>query len=129
MKKIAVVCVLAGILSGCAGAGNQCLRHETETTVGHKIVEGVSTKSDVKAMFGAPDDVTFSGNAAYETWSYEFANLKADGVNYIPFVNLFGSSVSGTKKKLVVLFDGCGLVKRYAMSEAATVVKTGLFNR
>lgn len=117
------------MLAGCVGGGNQCLRHETEASVSSKIVEGVSTKSDVQSVFVSPDDVTFSGESGLETWNYEFANLKADAVSYIPVVNMFGSSASGTKKKLVILFDNHGVVKRYSMSESKSSVKSGLFNR
>jgi predicted neutral ceramidase superfamily lipid hydrolase len=54
--------------------------------------------------------------------------LHGDAVNYIPVINLFGSSASGQKKELVVLFDSNNIVKRYSMSESAVSQKTGIFN-
>lgn len=41
---------------------------------------------------------------------------------------LFGSSASGTKKELVLLFNDDNTVKKYNMSESDVTVKTGLFN-
>jgi hypothetical protein len=54
--------------------------------------------------------------------------MHGDAVNFIPVVNLFGSSASGQKKELVVLFDSNNVVKRYSMSESAVSRKTGIFN-
>jgi len=53
--------------------------------------------------------------------------MSADAVNFIPFVNMLGTSATGTKKELTVLFDDKGIVKRYSMSESPVQVKTGLF--
>ena len=82
--------------------GNQALKNESELTVRSKIVENKTTKDDVRKTFGSPDESSFTDNGK-EIWKYEFANIKADAVNYIPIVNLFGSSSSGTKKQLVIL--------------------------
>lgn len=53
--------------------------------------------------------------------------MSADGVNYIPIVNLFGSSMSGTRKELIILFDENDVVRRANMSESDVETKTGLF--
>ena len=55
--------------------------------------------------------------------------MHGDAVNYIPIINLFGSSASGKKKELVVLFDPNNVVKHYSMSESAVSQKTGIFNQ
>jgi hypothetical protein len=53
--------------------------------------------------------------------------MNADAVNFIPVVNLFGSSMSGKRKELVILFDDADVVKRFNMSESDVQTKTGLF--
>lgn len=128
MQKIATLCVLVSLLAGCASHGNQCLRHENATTMGTKIVEGVTTKAEVQKILGAPKSVAFSGEKHYETWQYEFQSLSADATAFIPIVSLFGSTYSGKEKTLAILFDDCGIVKRYVLLEADTKVKTGIFN-
>src|SRR3546814_13795387 len=97
--------------------GNERLRSESEATVASKITEGKSTKDDVRSLFGSPNKTSFT-DSGLEIWNYEFSKVSADAVSYIPIVNWFGSSASGTKKELVVLFDEKNLVQRYSMSES-----------
>lgn len=128
MQKLIAVSLFSVLLVGCASMGNPRLRNETDVTVSGKIVEGVSTKTDIKSAFGAPESVIFSGNDSHETWSYEFQKVTPDLVSYIPIVNFFGIKSSGQKKQLTVLFDARGLVKRYSLNETNTCLKTGLFS-
>jgi len=95
--------------------------------VAQKVVEGKTTREEIRAQFGSPAKTSFT-EGGLEIWNYEFANVSADAVNFIPIVNLFGTSASGTKKELVVLFDENGLVRRYSMSESDVSMRTGLFN-
>lgn len=126
-SKFVLAVGIVAFLAGCAGTGNDRLRAETETSVSQKIVEGKTTKAAVRDQFGSPAKTSFT-DGGLEIWNYEFANVSADAVNFIPVINLFGSSASGTKKELVVLFDENGVVRRYSMSESDVSVKTGLFN-
>jgi hypothetical protein len=43
-------------------------------------------------------------------------------------VNWFGTSFTGTRKELVILFNDDGTVKRNSMSESDVQNKTGMFN-
>ncbi|MEX9876154.1 hypothetical protein AB7X03_22410 [Providencia rettgeri] len=127
MNKSLSIALIATVLTltGCATAGNQALKNETETTIKSKITENKTTKNEIKSQFGSPDETSFTDNGK-EIWKYEFAKMSSDAVNYIPIVNLFGSSSSGTKKQLVIMFDG-DVVSKYSMSESAHSVKTGAF--
>jgi len=130
MKKNFLICgaILAALtLSGCQSVGNESLRKETESSVAQKIVQGKTTKSEVRAMFGSPTKTTFT-DGGLEVWNYDFSNVSADAISYVPIVNLFGASASGKKKELVVMYDDKNIVRRYAMSEADVTQKTGLFN-
>lgn len=128
MRKIGIAVIsVALILAGCASTGNEKLRAESEASISTKIVEGKTTKDEIRRMFGSPVKTSFT-DGGLEIWNFEFSKLSADAVNYIPIVNLFGSSASGTKKELVVMFDTQNTVKRYSMSESAVTQKTGLFN-
>ena len=119
------LCALA--LLGCASKGNESLRKETELSIGTKLTEGKTTKAEVRQMLGSPLKTSFT-DGGLEISTYEFDNVTADLVNYIPVVNWFGSSASGTKKELVILFDRANVVQRFSMSESKVNVKTGLFN-
>lgn len=130
MKKYALTFAsLLGalLLTGCASVGNESLRKETESSVSQKIVQGKTTKSEVKAMFGSPTKTSFT-DGGLEVWNYDFANVSADAISYVPIINLFGASASGKKKELVVMYDTSDIVKRFSMSESDVKHKTGLFN-
>ena len=126
MKLLAAILLLF-TLAGCASAGDEKLRAESEQTVSQKIIDGKTTMNEVRAMFGSPMKTSFT-DGGLEIWNYEFSKVSADGVSYIPIVNLFGASASGTKKDLVVLFNKKNVVERYSMSESHVTQKTGIFN-
>jgi len=127
VKNVAVIAASLAVLAGCAGTGNKALRAETEQSVSTKIFEGKTTKSEIKQAFGSPAKTEFT-DGGLEVWHYEFVNVSSDAVSFIPIVNLFGTSASGTKKELVVLFDETNTVKKYSMSESDVQQKTGIFN-
>ena len=100
------------IIASCGStSGNRVLLAESELSVDSKIIEGVTTQSEIKAMFGSPFETTFT-DGGMEIWKYRFDNLDADAVNYIPIVNMFTQSYSGDRKELVILFNDNGTVKR-----------------
>lgn len=125
MKKLFMVMMVSVALAGCASSGNQSLKKESEASVKSKIVEGTTTKADIKKTFGSPAKTSFT-DGGKEIWTYELADVSLDAVSYIPVVNWFGSSASGTKKELVIMFDG-DKVQRYSMSESPVSTKTGVF--
>ena len=65
-------------------------------------------------MFGSPIKTTFT-DGGLEIWTYEFDDLKMTAASYL---NPFGTTFTGTKKELVVLFDENEIVKRARMSES-----------
>ena len=125
MKKLAMAAVVAALLTGCATSGNDSLRDHNETTVSSYITEGETTKSEVVATFGSPFNTTFT-DGGKEIWEYAFSDISADAVAYIPVANWFGSSASGTQKKLTIMFDD-EIVQRYSMTESDVRTGTGLY--
>jgi outer membrane protein assembly factor BamE (lipoprotein component of BamABCDE complex) len=121
------ICLAALTLVGCASKGNESLRKETELTIGTKLTEGQTTKADVRKMLGSPLKTSFT-DGGLEISTYEFDNVTSDVINYVPVLNWLGSSASGTKKELVILFDRANVVQRFSMSESNVKVKTGLYN-
>jgi len=127
MKKV-IIGALVLALTACASTGNEQLRTESESTISQKLVEGKTTKAEVKKALGAPLKTSFT-DSGLEVWNYEFSNVSLDAVSYIPVVNIFGGSASGKKKELVVMFDQNNIVKRYSMNESDVKQKTGIFNQ
>jgi outer membrane protein assembly factor BamE (lipoprotein component of BamABCDE complex) len=127
LMLLTVLCVAALTLLGCASKGNESLRKETEFSIGTKLTEGQTTKAEVRKMLGSPLKTSFT-DGGLEISTYEFDNVTSDAINYVPVLNWLGSSASGTKKELVILFDKSNVVQRYSMSESNVKVKTGLYN-
>ncbi|MBW1616938.1 MAG: hypothetical protein JRJ49_10505 [Deltaproteobacteria bacterium] len=123
-----ILCFIFIMAIGCATSGNDSLRTETEETVNGKLTEGVTTKQEVKAMFGSPFETSYT-DGGLEIWKYELYKMQADANNFIPFVNIFIASSSGMKKGLTILFDEQDKVKKYNMSESPLKVRTGLLNQ
>jgi hypothetical protein len=126
MKKLVITVLASLFIVSCASTGNQTLKTESEVTITSKVQEGVTSAAEVKAMFGSPYETTYT-DGGLMIWKYRLDDMRSDAVNYIPIVNWFGSSMSGTRKELVVLFDDNDVVKRVNMSESDVKTKTGLF--
>ena len=116
MKQFVYILAVFVFIAGCASTGNQTLKEETESSVSAKIINNVTTQAEIKAMFGSPYETTFT-DGGLEIWKYQLDDLKADAINYVPIVNWFGSSMSGTRKELVILFNDDGTVKRNSMAQ------------
>ena len=117
------------ILASCAtgSGGNQTLKNESESSVTTKIINNVTTQSEIKAMFGSPYETTYT-DGGMEIWKFRLDDMRADAINYVPIVNWFGTSFTGTRKELVILFNDDGTVKRNSMSESDVQNKTGMYN-
>ena len=117
------------ILASCAtgSGGNQTLKNESVSSVTTKIINNVTTQSEIKAMFGSPYETTYT-DGGMEIWKFRLDDMRADAINYVPIVNWFGTSFTGTRKELVILFNDDGTVKRNSMSESDVQNKTGMFN-
>lgn len=126
MKKILTAACALSLLTACASNGNESLRNQTQATVATQIKNGVTTKEEIRKQFGDPTETSFT-DGGREIWKYRLDNVSADAVSYVPVVNMFGASASGTRKELVILFDG-DIVSKYTMSSSAVSQKTGLFN-
>ncbi|GHB30442.1 hypothetical protein [Salinicola rhizosphaerae] len=126
MRTALIAIAMASLLAGCASYGNQKLGDETEASVATKIHENETTQADLLSMLGSPTDKSFREDGR-EEWTYVYSEMSADAVNFIPFVGLFGTSNSGTLKKLNVIFNENDTVWRYAMTESDNDVKSGVF--
>ena len=115
------------LITACVSSGNQSLKNETELSVTEKIVKGETTTTEIKAMFGSPFETTYT-DSGYLIWKYRLDDLEYDAVNFIPYLNLLKSRVSGTRKELVILFDENDVVKRANMSESKIETESGVFH-
>ncbi len=106
-QKKTAASLLCLTLFGCASVGNETLRTESEASVQTKLVEGKTTKAEVRKMFGSPLKTSFT-DGGMEIWTYEFSKVSADAISFVPIVNMFGATASGTKNQL----EGTQIVRR-----------------
>ncbi|MEQ6887238.1 hypothetical protein ABE957_00920 [Halomonas sp. CS7] len=126
MFRNALIALSLLLLAGCASSGNQSLRDQDEATVSRVITEGVTTQTQVRDTFGSPMETSFT-DGGMEIWEYSLSEVSADAINFVPVINLFGSSASGQKKELTILFNEEDVVRRYSMTSSDVSHKTGLF--
>lgn len=61
-----------------------------------------------------------------DIYTYTFSRASAQGVNYIPVINLFARGFDVNTKKLVILFDKNKVVIKSTMSETQSETKAGV---
>lgn len=126
--RLVAVCAAVVFATGCASIGNEKLRNESQTSIEQKIVKGTTTKAEVSASLGSPDETSFtdSGN---EIWKYRHVVSTLKASTLIPVVNWFAAGSDQEKKEIVVLFDRNGVVSNYTFSATKGEVRQGVFAR
>lgn len=127
-QRTFLVCAIALTVAGCASIGNENLRNESQASIEQKITKGKTTKAEVSAALGSPDETSFtdSGN---EIWKYRHVVSTIKASSLIPVVSLFAAGSDQDKKEVVVLFDKTGIVTNYTFSATKGEVRQGVFAR
>jgi outer membrane protein assembly factor BamE (lipoprotein component of BamABCDE complex) len=132
MKKIitsiAIALSMSALIGCAANYGSQAFKNETETSINSKIKVNITTKDDLKKMFGAPTatDITESG---FAKWVYVIGNAKIDLATVIPFVGLFTGGSQTDSKELTIIFNKNNTVKAFDFNETQVVSKSGISNQ
>jgi outer membrane protein assembly factor BamE (lipoprotein component of BamABCDE complex) len=122
--RLFMIAVILMIVAGCSSTGNNALQYETRSSLSGKIREGITSKSEVYSILGAPISTTFSGSGL-EVAKYEYTHLTPRAQNFIPY-NIFSLVQDGKKKELVILFDNNSIVKKYVINESDIQVREGI---
>lgn len=124
---------LAG-LSACstASGGNQALKTATPASINQTLHNGVTTDEQVKAIYGAPDKVSYtdSGN---EIWTYTYGSSSdkiADAEVFDPtgLTTFLGSKNKSHIKTLTVLIHN-GIVMKHNLNDNTNYAGTGVFKQ
>lgn len=112
-QVIAVLLCAGVILSGCVTTGNDQVANENQDTVAKKIIEGKTTKNEVRSLYGEPNSIS-TGSAGAESWTYSYGSVKNDPKKWIPIVGiLLEDGDKHTTKVLLISFNKKGVVERY----------------
>ena len=127
MKKLTamLMLLLAFSVVGCSSYGNKKIKEANQSTIASFIKKDVTTKAQVSAMWGSPDETSFtdSGN---EIWKFYHVKSFATGSSLIPIVSMFSSGTNYSKKELSIFFDDKGVVKNYTYAETQGEQRAGI---
>lgn len=118
MKIIIVIAIL--LLVGCATAGRKI-----DPAAVDKITKGTTTRAQVLALIGSPDQMTKNSNGE-TTFMYQYVRATAKGANFVPVVGLFAGGVNMENQMVMVTFGPDGIVKDVMSTQGASDVGTGL---
>jgi hypothetical protein len=124
MKPFVMSLALIMLLAGCFSSGNGKVRTETMDTVGTKVTKGLTTKAQVKAIYGDPGSVGLSG-AGSEVWTYEYTRRTAKAVDFVPIVGLFAGGADVNKNEVVFIFDKNDIMQNYTVHASKTETHHG----
>ncbi|WP_336947642.1 outer membrane protein assembly factor BamE [Asaia sp. HN010] len=103
-------------LTSCASSGNASIKSATLASIEQNVRDGVTTKDQVRAVYGDPLQVSFT-DSGHERWEYIYEKSHASVGNYIPVYNAFKYSHSGIARHLVIIFDK-GTVWHHSFNES-----------
>ncbi|WP_323636977.1 hypothetical protein [Pectobacterium polaris] len=124
MKKIIIAALVSLSLVGCSSSGNQSLKNETHESVKTKLVKGKTTKQDVLASFGEPDNHMVKDGE--DRWFYTMYNNQMKATSFIPIVGMFTGGNDMQLKSLFITFKG-EKVSSYEFNAGASETKNGVF--
>ena len=117
--------VAALVIAACSSSTNKNFKENNDQQISSMIVEGSTTKQEIKTMFGEPTDIDFD-KGGREKWTYSYSEASKNPINFIPVVSVLNGQ-DGKTRKMVIVFDG-DAVLRYAISENNEKIKKGVLS-
>ncbi len=114
--------VLTIFLAGCATVGKPIDQDKLA-----QIKEGVTTKTEVIALFGQPYVVSLNSDGK-EVLTYQYTKVKNKASNFIPGVNLLAGGMDMKQEMLQVLISADAKVEKYVLTASDTPINSGLLN-
>jgi len=99
--------------------GNEKISKETTESIGTKVTKGVTTKDQIKELFGEPQKVTLSYDGGL-VWKYRYSESKAKAANYIPCVRFVAGGRDVHWKLVVFFFNKNNVVQNYDVSSSGS---------
>ncbi|MFT8336676.1 MAG: hypothetical protein ABF628_10920, partial [Acetobacter orientalis] len=67
--KVFLCIAIFSCLTACESSGNSSIEKETSNSIDTKIIDGRTTKAEIKNYFGDPEDVDYKDKNT-EVWKY-----------------------------------------------------------
>ncbi|MGB4191585.1 MAG: hypothetical protein WBJ81_03445 [Rickettsiales bacterium] len=112
---------------GCSSTSSKNnFKKYSDQQVSEMIIDGKTTKSEVKAQLGEPTDIDFDDENR-EKWTYSYTQASKNPINYIPVVSILAGQ-DGMTRKLVIVFNH-DIVLKHALSVDNGKIKKGILSR
>ena len=103
-------------VSGCASGGNKAI---ADPSASSQIINGKSTKADVIALLGEPNQVS-ADTTGREVWVYQHFDMKVRPGTFIPVIGLLAGGADTKSNSLVIIFDRQGVVEQSAKGQSSS---------
>lgn len=117
--------ITALFITACADSTNQKFKKADDQKISTMIIEGQTTKEEVRRMFDNPNDIDFDKNGR-EKWTYTYSEASKNPLNFVPVVSVLNGQ-EGTTRKMVIVFDN-NVVLRYTISTDDEKIKKGILD-
>lgn len=131
LLTLSCLCIVSLMLSGCTttgSTGNIVLGDSKKSEIYQAINDNITTKSDARKFFGDPSDIDYYENTGQEKWVYLHLDKSSLWRNYVPIINFFSRGSKDVQKKVILIFDKDGLLKKSLVSENIAETKHGLLD-
>jgi outer membrane protein assembly factor BamE (lipoprotein component of BamABCDE complex) len=120
MKRVMILLLLSGLLSGCVSVGRKI-----DQSAADKIEKGKTTREEVIRLIGSPDQITTRGGG-YTVFMYNYMRATAKPETFIPIVGAFVGGANVQNQMVMVVFGADGVVKDVFSTRGGTEASKGL---
>lgn len=124
---IAGIALFASLLvTGCANTGNQAVaKLDDDASVSKVLIAGQTTKEEVLAKFGEPNEMDFADNGNVK-FVYKHVRSTIKASSFVPVVGLFKSGTNDTYRHLVIVFNKANVVEKHLFTKSKGETVSGL---
>lgn len=127
---LCLVMSLSLCLAGCmkGGGGNQRLAGASTSEIQDRLVEGKTTKAEVREWLGEPGGISKSKDGT-ESWRYNLTNHEAQvkATTFIPYIGgLIGGHEAKSEHRWLTINFKNGIVTDYSFDSRDYGVSTGI---
>ena len=126
MTKRILIIFLALFIANCAKKTNENLQKNTDQEISQMVVEGKTTKKEVKDMFGETTEIKMDKNTGIEKWTYFHTETSMNPLNYIPVTKILIGK-DGKARTFTVEFKG-DVVFAYSATTKNERIQKGILN-
>jgi len=131
MRLAIAVCLILALVALGGGCISNTFGSSSLTADNvNQIKKGVTTRADIEAIFGPPENVTMmSDGKRVMQYSFTQSNMHTDPQSFIPVVQIFAAQAEGqtTTRSLQVELDANNIVVDYQFNDSTSNLKVGTF--